>query len=248
MKEKLYTIPLNDAVNANDECALCYANRALEHDAIDFAVGPGASYMESDIRERTDKVGFCKHHFQMMFEYGNSLGNALILKTHVIKMRNDLNKEIKKFAPGKASIFTKSAKSNVEQYLDDLDGKCFVCDYYKDTYERYIATFFYLYENDSQFVEKIKNGKGFCLCHMNKLLESATKYLKKDAADEFVQTLFDIQDKNLARIEEDISWFVDKFDYRYKDADWKESKDAIPRTIQKLVGGYPTDGPYKEPK
>ena len=24
MKEKLYTIPLNDAVNANDECPFCF--------------------------------------------------------------------------------------------------------------------------------------------------------------------------------------------------------------------------------
>lgn len=248
MKEKLYTIPLNDAVAAGDECPLCFANRELEQDAIDFAVGPGASYMESDIREQTDDKGFCKHHFQMMFEYGNSLGNALILKTHVIKMRKDLSREMKRFAPGKAGLFVKSEKSNVEKYLDDLESKCFVCDYYKDTYERYIATFFYLYENDTQFVQKIKEGKGFCLHHMNNLIEKSEKYLKKDTKEEFIKTLFELQDKNLARIEEDISWFVDKFDYRYKDADWKQSKDAIPRTIQKLVSGYPSDGPYKESK
>lgn len=246
MKEKLYTIPLNDAVLAGDECPLCYANRELEHDAIDFAVGPGASYMESDIREKTDNVGFCKHHFQMMFEYGNSLGNALILKTHVIKMRRDLESQMKKFSPTKSGLFSKNDKSNVEKYLEDLESKCFVCDYYEDTYERYIATFFYLFENDEQFVERIKSGKGFCLSHMKTLMGKADKYLRKDKMEEFYKILFDVQEKNLARIEEDISWFVDKFDYRYKDADWKNSKDAIPRTIQKLVGGYPADGPYRE--
>lgn len=248
MKEKLYTIPLNDAVAAGDECPLCFANRELERDAIDFAIGPGASYMESDIREQTDDKGFCKHHFQMMFEYGNSLGNALILKTHVIKMRRDLAKEMKRYSPGKGGLFVKSEKSNVENYLENLEDKCFVCDYYRDTYERYIATFFYLYENDSEFVDKIKNGKGFCLHHMKDLIGKSDKYMKKDKKEEFIKILFDLQDKNLARIEEDISWFVDKFDYRYKDADWKESKDAIPRTIQKLVSGYPADGPYKESK
>ena len=64
MKEKLYTIPVNDAVDANDECPICNAKRALERDAIDYAIGPGASYMESDIREQTDKTGFCSRHFQ----------------------------------------------------------------------------------------------------------------------------------------------------------------------------------------
>lgn len=246
MKEKLYTIPLNDAVNANDECPLCFARRHLEQDAIDFAIGPGASYMESDIRERTDKAGFCKHHFQMMYEYGNSLGNALILKTHVIKMRRDLKKQMSSYHPGKAGMFVKTEQSNVEKYLSDLESQCFVCDYYEDTYKRYIDTFFYLYTNDEEFRKKIEDGKGFCLPHMNELVRESGKHLGKSEQDAFVKMLFELQDRNLERIEEDISWFVNKFDYLYRDADWKNSKDAIPRTIQKLVSGYPADEPYKE--
>ena len=49
-------------------------------------------------------------------------------------------------------------------------------------------------------------------------------------------------------ISEDVSWMVEKFDYRNKDADWKNSKDAIQRGMQKLKGGYPADGPYKMSK
>ena len=248
MKEKLYTIPLNDAVNANDECPLCNVKRSLEQDAIDFVVGPGASYMEADIREDTDNIGFCKHHFQMMYEYGNSLGNALILKTHMAKVKADLKKEMEKFRPAKYSMFAKAEESNIEKYLRELEGKCYVCNYYKDTYKRYIDTFFYLYENDPDFVQKIKNGKGFCLHHMNDLVSAASKHLGNSKSKEFFEMLFDVEENNLDRIFEDISWFVDKFDYRYKDADWKNSKDAIPRTIQKIVGGYPEDGPYKEQK
>ena len=29
MKEKIYTIPLNDAVNADDECPFCFIEREL---------------------------------------------------------------------------------------------------------------------------------------------------------------------------------------------------------------------------
>ena len=32
MKEKLYTIPLNDAVNENDECPFCFIERKLEEE------------------------------------------------------------------------------------------------------------------------------------------------------------------------------------------------------------------------
>ena len=82
MKEKLYTIPLNDAMNADDECPFCFIERKLEQDLLDFTLGSGSSYMENDIREQTDKAGFCRYHFQKMFQYGNTLGNAWILKTH----------------------------------------------------------------------------------------------------------------------------------------------------------------------
>lgn len=56
MKEQLYTIPLNDAVNAQDECPFCFIHRSIEQDLLDFVLGSGSSYMEADIREQTDKA------------------------------------------------------------------------------------------------------------------------------------------------------------------------------------------------
>ncbi len=64
MKEKLYTIPLNDAVNAGDECPFCYIERNVEQDLMDFVLGSCASYMESDVREDTDREGFCRTHMK----------------------------------------------------------------------------------------------------------------------------------------------------------------------------------------
>ena len=42
-----------------------------------------------------------------------------------------------------------------------------------------------------------------------------------------------------------VNWMIEKFDYRNKDADWKNSKDAIQRGMQKLKGGYPADPIYQ---
>lgn len=36
MKEQLYTIPLNDAMDARDECPFCFIERAVERDVMDF--------------------------------------------------------------------------------------------------------------------------------------------------------------------------------------------------------------------
>ena len=51
--------------------------------------------------------------------------------------------------------------------------------------------------------------------------------------------------ENLARVQADLDWFVDKFDYRNASAPWKNSQDAVQRAMQKLRGGYPADPDYK---
>ena len=51
--------------------------------------------------------------------------------------------------------------------------------------------------------------------------------------------------ESLQRVTDDLAWFCDKFDYKNKDADWKNSKDAIQRGIQKSAGGYPADPFYQ---
>ena len=84
MKENLATLPLIDAFNAKDECPFCNLERSAEQHAISFILG--SAYMEDDIREKTDEMGFCRHHNKMMYDYGNRLGNALILSTHLKKI------------------------------------------------------------------------------------------------------------------------------------------------------------------
>lgn len=250
MKETLYTIPLNDAVNANDECPFCYIERDVEQDLLDFVLGSGASYMESDIRDVTDRTGFCRGHFKKMFDYGNTLGNAWILKTHYMRMNKEMEAQFKKFAPGKSSLssmFKKAAgRTNpIGVWVEEKEKSCYVCNRFADTYERYMDTFFYLFKKDEEFRSKIKNGKGFCLHHMGDLCEAAESRLSDKEKQEFFPMIFELMEKNMARLQEDVSWMVEKFDYRNKDADWKDSKDAIQRGMQKLKGGYPADPPYK---
>ena len=47
------------------------------------------------------------------------------------------------------------------------------------------------------------------------------------------------------RMYEDVAWMIEKFDHTNIGADWKNSRDAIQRGMQKLKGGYPADKPYK---
>ena len=250
MKEQLYTIPLNDAVNANDECPFCFIERNIEHDLLDFVLGSGSSYMEADIREMTDKAGFCRSHFQKMFDYGNTLGNAWILKTHYQKMIGEMQKQFAGFKPGKSTLkdkFRKNAESGnaIGMWVREKENSCYICRQYQDTYARYLDTFFYLWKQDEAFRDKIKNGKGFCLSHFGDLCDAADTRLSDREKEAFFPCMFSLMEENMKRLSADVSWLVEKFDYRNRDADWKNSKDAIQRGMQKLKGGYPADAPYK---
>ena len=89
MKEKLYTIPVNEGFEAEDECPFCAMERKEEQRAIRYFAGPGASYMEPDVRASTDKAGFCGVHMKKLYDYGNALGCALMLTASVVAQLPD---------------------------------------------------------------------------------------------------------------------------------------------------------------
>ena len=250
MKEKIYTIPLNDAVNAHDECPFCFIERKIEQDTIDFVLGNSSSYMESDIRDMTDRAGFCKLHFKKMFDYGNTLGNAWILKTHYLRKIDELTKVFDSYVPEKSSLKSKlmkrpSGENAIVNYLEKEKSSCFICSKYQDTYNRYMDTFFYMYTQDEAFRTKILNSKGFCLSHFGDLCKSADIYLNDKQREAFYVDMRLIMLENMKRVYEDVAWLVEKFDYKNHNADWKTSKDANQRGMQKMKGGYPSDPVYK---
>ena len=79
MKEQIYTIPVNEAYETDCECPLCFLERKLEQEAVEYELG--AAMMEADHREESNNKGFCNRHFEMMFHSGNKLSLALVLDT-----------------------------------------------------------------------------------------------------------------------------------------------------------------------
>ena len=250
MKEQLYMIPLNDAVNAGDECPFCHIEKQIEQNLLDLVLGSGSSYMQSDIREQTDRQGFCRAHFKKMFDYGNTLGNGWILKTHYKRMIEDFEKQVKAYTPGRTSLkmkFRKDASSfnPVSAWVKEKEDSCYICNYYKEHYERYLDTFFMMYRKDEDFRSRIEKSKGFCLSHFGDLCEACNTKLPDEERTAFYHLLCELMHDGLNRLSDDVSWLIEKFDYINKDADWKNSKDAIQRGMQKLKGGYPGDPVYR---
>ena len=247
MAEQIYTIPFTDALMADDECPICWLRRKSEQDLLDFVLGSGASYMESDMRAKTDEAGFCKEHFRKMFVYGNSLGNAWILKTHYMQIESEMDKAFSKYKPGKVKHDRKTGESTnpIVAWAKGRGGRCYLCEREKAHHDQCMQTFCHLWHNDPEFKERAKSCKGFCVSHFGDLCDAVDTKLSAKEAEEFYNAFIPKMKENVHRVFEDVSWFVEKFRYENKDADWKSSKDAVQRGMQKLKGGYPADSDYK---
>ena len=44
-----------------------------------------------------------------------------------------------------------SEENPVSAWIGEKEKSCYICDYFKKEYARYLDTFFYLYKNDSVF-------------------------------------------------------------------------------------------------
>ena len=249
MKEQIHTVPVNEGFDANDECPFCYMERAAERSAIRFVAGPGASYMEPDVRAATARTGFCTSHIKNLYDYGNRLGTALMLQTHMTSLLDEMKSAAgNQKVPEKQGLFKKKVPFEdmpYHQILKDRTTSCFICDKVDYNMDRYYYTFFYLLK-DEAFRNKVLSCKGFCLRHFAALLETAEAYLPANLAEWFYPNMYRLTLEHFERVKEELDFFISKFDYRNADKPWGNSQDALPRAMQKLQGFYPTDPVYKD--
>jgi hypothetical protein len=237
MKEKIYTIPVNEAFQADTECAVCYMLARIEERAVNSLVGPDNSYMQSDIRAKTDKSGFCAKHFQVLFKYNNSLGLALMVETHLKRINKEMPGQIKTAKTSvKRGFLSKSTikQSACAEYVKKQVCSCYICDIIENVFPMYMDTFIWLWKTEDSMKNAVKNGKGFCLQHFSLVMDTAAGKLSESEYEVFGAAAVAAQIENFRRIGEEVSWFVQKFDYRFKDEPWLNSRDSIQRAILKL--------------
>lgn len=239
MKEKIYTIPINEAYDADCECPLCLLERKIEDEATEYALG--AAMMEPDYRIESNSKGYCKHHFEALLKAPNKLSLALVLQTHLAQVRDDIDKLSKRGENmQKGGLFKKSdAQAICEEMVELLDKKeksCVVCDKVNHTMTRYYEVLLDMWKTEPEFRQKMCASKGLCLHHLKELAYFVPSKLSKKEAAEFISMILSKQSCEFNRIQEDIDRFILKFDYRNKDMEWGSAKDAPERTIEKIVG------------
>ena len=135
--EQIYTIPVNEAFDAVIEkpecgCPICMLYKRLQEDELDIILG--ASMMEPDIRIRTNQLGFCLTHYNMMLGRRRMLGMGLILESHL--------DEVEKRLDGKSLLG--NSKAVAKESLGKLEESCYVCARIEKNLSAMVATVCYL--------------------------------------------------------------------------------------------------------
>ena len=228
--EQIYTIPVNEAFDDSREnpscgCPICTLFRRLEEDELQLILG--ASMMEPDIRQQTNRLGFCDKHFAMMLTRKNRLGMALMLESHLDEMRDRI------FPHGLAALVS---RSGAEHALAELEDSCYICKRVDFHLSNMISTVVLLWESDYTFREKFAAQPRFCLPHYRRLIAYADKRLNKKDRAAFRDAAEKIELAYYDSLREDVKEFCRSFDYRFEGEQSPESKTAVDRAVRFLSG------------
>lgn len=231
--EQIYTIPVNEAFDLVKDkpecgCPFCVLYKKLQRDEIDIILG--ASMMEPDIRIKTNEQGFCLSHYNIMLGRKRMLGMGLMMESHLA--------EVKKRLDGPTLLGNKRIAAI--NSLGELEGECYVCSRISKNLSAMTATAVYLYETEEEFRRKFRSAPYFCLPHYRAMLDYASKKMHKRSFAELYDDAYKIEKAYIDSLNSDVSWFCKKFDYRYDDEPWYNSKDSVQRAI-KFLSGDPKD-------
>lgn len=223
MRETICTIPVNEVFEVVDGCPICRMRDIIEAKYIDYITG--AAMMEPDIRQETNKIGFCERHFTGMLELGRQrLPICLMLETHLEQVGKTMLA-----APDSSSL----------KKLEKLEGTCFVCDAIETHLARALDTVYRTYKSEEEFRAMFAQQEYICLPHYRRLLTEGKKRLGSSYS-EFAKKANELASAQYRRLYDELKGFEDAFDHRNAGKPMAESsRDSIERTMQFMTSRYP---------
>lgn len=222
--EQIYTIPVNEAFEASRDdhslgCPFCALHAKLEADELSLILG--ASMMEPDIRLKTNEMGFCPKHYGKMLEMGKRLPLALMLESHLNQIHSEM----------KSGVSSASVATKTKEKLEHISASCYICSRIERNFSAMLETAALLWERDEAFREKCALQPYFCLPHYARFLSAAKERMNKKTFGAFYAVISETMEEYLDKLCGDVSWFCKKFDYRYTEEPWYDSKNAPERAI-----------------
>ncbi len=205
-----------------DGCPICEIKQNLEEKILFEFLNDAV--MDDDTRIRVGQIGFCKTHYDMLFERQNKLSVALQIQTY--------NKvTVDKLIQTPTSY--KQAKK-ISEKIKENTPKCAVCEILDSLMIRYYKAIAKMFITNKNFYKSILSCKGFCMEHYAELLKysNSAGYLTKN----YLMALSTAQKNSLNYINENLQYFCNKHDYRNSLNPLGSSEDCLINTREKLFG------------
>ena len=230
MKEKIYTIPINEAFAEKCGCPLCRLYGISRDKALDYITG--AAMMEPAVRTESNKLGFCREHLSYMLTSKKVLPVALMLESHMDEAAKKVYRESK-------GVLTRAFDpEKLAEKAEKLSSSCFVCTRADREMDHYVRNTVYLWETELDFRTVYAAQEYFCLPHMAALLRFAKKDLSKRELGEFTKVTAEISANYHDKLREELAKFTRSFDYRFAaDAKDPRVKASAENTAAYLEGG-----------
>lgn len=224
MSQPIYTIPVHEVFEPKDGCPICRMRDIMEERCVEYILG--AAMMEPDIRMETNKLGFCKRHFDNMLERKNRLSLALLLESHLAQINRTV------FSIGGDTHFKADTKDRSKK-AEKVVESCYVCTKVDSVMENMMDSIFHMYHQSSDFRALFAQQEMLCLPHYQMLCDAARTKLSKREMAEFLSLANRLAGAYCHTLENDVRHFTKMFDYRNSgpEADWGNSKDSIERAI-----------------
>ena len=226
MKYEISTDLIVENFNGKSECPLCEIKKIVERGIAEQFLNDAV--MEDHTRAKVNELGFCDHHFDMLFSGPSKLSLALQISTRLITLNKKID-ELKSF---------KMAKKQAET-LRKARSSCIICEYTDFHMVRYYKTVAQMFFNEPEFRKQLEGTNGFCLRHYEELLKYAD-YAKSSVKD-YLEALFLLENRNMARIIGDLKRFCDKHDYRNRSMPLGDAENVLSRSRVKLYGDEKND-------
>ena len=239
MKEEIYTIPINEALEQEGFCPFCYLKEKIEKDAVNYTLGP--AMMEPEFRIFTNERGFCQRHMRELQAQRNALSLTLVLETHFDTVKAVMGNVLKS---EKKSRFGKKVKDRKEVFAEELGritASCAVRERIEHTFSGYINTFIFMLKREKDFVERVLATDGFCIEHFAQLAKAASEKMSDGEFEKYFIPIIEHQKSRLEKQHEDLKKFAESFDYRNAGKKLEVPRDTL------IKSGYLLNGVF-EPK
>jgi hypothetical protein len=223
MRERNYTIPINESFEQKDGCAVCRLYAGLVKASLEYAISP--AMMEPDVRQETNRYGFCKEHYQTLMTMKNRLSLALTLESRVQEVVRALENLETPRKPGDTPML------NADVRID-----CFICRRVDLFFKAYVSNILYLWDTEPDFKALFAAQPEICLPHTARLLQSAAGELGKKGAAAFTEALSTVVLPGAKDLSERVSRFCKSFDHRYAGQDLGQAKTAVEDAVKWLSG------------